>query len=72
MVFNRGVLGWPSIEGIQEGLQSKGITVIHEDASVVCVFIVVSIGPVPSKDMQTPPPQKWPSLHKRCAMCWNE
>ena len=26
-------------------------------------------GPVIIKDMQTPRPQKWPSSHKRCAMC---
>ena len=30
-------------------------------------------GPVPTKDLQNPPsPQKWPPLHDRCAMCWNE
>ena len=32
-------------------------------------------GPVLVKDMQTPlppsPPQKWPSLHERCLLCWN-
>ena len=28
------------------------------------------IGPVPITDMYTPtPPQKWPYLHERCAMC---
>ena len=32
------------------------------------------MGSVPIKDMQTPPPtlQKWPYIHERCAMFWND
>ena len=36
-------------------------------------FFILLTGPDPSRPAPPPSfPQKWPYLHERCAMCWNE
>ena len=44
----------------------------RRESGVKIIWKSGTFGSVPTKDMQTPPPQFWSQFHERCAMCWNE